>query len=84
MEPCKGCRHFENALLGPYCMRDGEWVSHIEPLSGERVMNRSGELLAKDMRAPKGECGPERRLYETNGQAFKKWLKALKNDICIR
>jgi hypothetical protein len=29
---------------------------------------------AKDMRSPEGQCGPDRKLYDTNINAFKRWF----------
>ena len=76
MKPCKGCKYLDDVLFGPYC-NYGVWPifeSYVDPITGQQKRRRRSKVKAEFMRSAGGECGPDRRLYDTNWRVFKRWI----------
>lgn len=71
-------------MLGPWCSLDLEYHRRYDEYRDEWITTTTGGKPAKEMRSLEGKCGPNRNFYETNWQAFGRWLKKLfrrnKND----
>ena len=65
MKPCKGCISLNN--IWRTCSHDVSYIYVDDDLLGKQVKKQVGNHInITDMRSVNGQCGPERKLYESS------------------